>query len=177
MTNVAIDIALNKTGIAVLNEDGDFLYGKLITVTASWGYYRKLETLYQEYLDFFDKLLTESSDSVILLLEGRLKAGFRRDALASIEGARVTCVLAYKHACGKHGKKPEIHTYDPNDIKYSLAGKRNASKEEMRDKVLSSYSWLRNVEYQEDIYDAIYIMLHHMKKEKDERTTKNSKKS
>lgn len=174
---VAVDIALNKTGVALFDSKGRFQSGTLIEPTASWKYYRKLAHLYKVYLELFDRVLTESREPVILLLEGRLKAGFRRDALASIEGARVTCSLAYMHSCEKHGKAPEIVSYDPNDIKYSLAGKRSASKDEMLVKALSSYSWLANVEYQEDIYDAIYIMLHHMKKEKDERITKNSKKS
>lgn len=175
-TLFSVDVALNKTGVAVLAHTGEFLFGEVVTVPAGWEYYRKLEKLYEQYTRLFDKALTANGGPLILLVEGRLKAGWSANAMASIEGARVACALAYMHFCSSRGFKPEIHSYDPNTIKLSISGKRNANKDELRESALSSYSFLRDVEYQEDIFDAIYLALHHTK-EHNERTGRSKKKS
>lgn len=160
---VAVDIALNVSGIAVFSDEGEFISSEVIEVTASWDYYKKLAHLYSKYIEVFENLLTEGVSHVTLILEGRLKAGGFINSVASIEGARVTCFLAYSAVCETHGLKPTLHVYDPNVVKLSIAGKRSAKKDEMLTKALSSYSWLSKIEYQEDIFDAIYLMLHHKK--------------
>jgi Holliday junction resolvasome RuvABC endonuclease subunit len=159
---IGVDLALNKTGLAILGDDKEILHTQLIKVTGGWEYYRKIGYLYETYLDLFNDILTAEPSSSILALEGRLKAGWSGSTLASIEGARVACYLAYKNSCQNHEKDVNFSTHDPGKVKQFIAGKRNANKEELLAKAVSQFSWVSEVEYQEDIYDAIYIALLHM---------------
>jgi Holliday junction resolvasome RuvABC endonuclease subunit len=167
---IGVDLALNKTGLAILNRQNKVLHTELIKVKTGWEYYRKIGYLYETYLSLFDSILTAKPASSILVLEGRLRAGWSGTTLASIEGARVACYLAYKTTCNLH-EKDVIHvSYDPAEVKHFIAGKRNAKKEELLEKSVSRFSWLSDIEYQEDIYDAIYIALRHIKGVEDERS-------
>jgi Holliday junction resolvasome RuvABC endonuclease subunit len=173
---VALDCALNKTGLAILSKNEEILHTQLITVTNGWEYYRKIRYLYEVYSSIFEEVLTASPKSSILVLEGRLKAGWSGTALASIEGARITAFLAYYSILKQHEKDVSTVTYDPNGIKGFIAGKRNANKELMRESALSRFSLFNTLEYQEDIYDAIYIALYHLRGTHDTgRSTKNRK--
>lgn len=172
---ISIDIALNKSGVAVLSNLLEVEETSLITVTQSWDYYRKIAFLYDSYTDLFSRVLTASPSSHILVLEGRLKAGWRASSMASIEGARVSAYLAYHHICEKHEKKPEVFVYDPNVVKYFIAKKRSANKDEMYEKALSRFSFLKGLEYQEDEFDAIYLGLYHLLGEKNEHSRRDKK--
>lgn len=163
---IGVDLALNKTGLAILNHDAVVLHTQLILVKTGWEYYRKIGYLYEAYLDLFNAILTAKPSSSILVLEGRLRAGWSGTTLASIEGARVACYLAYKTTCKLHEKDVRSTSYDPGEVKQFIAGKRNAKKEELMEKAVSRFSWLSSIEYQEDIYDAIYIALKHIEKER-----------
>ena len=162
---IALDIALNKSGLAILNLQGEVLYTQVIKVTTGWEYYRKIGYLYEEYQSLFDTILTAKPASSILVLEGRLRAGWSGTTLASIEGARVASYLAYKSTCQRHEKDVNSTSYDPNEVKLFIAGKRAAKKDELKEKALSRFTCLADVEYQEDIYDAIYLALRHIGKE------------
>lgn len=172
---ISVDIALNKSGIAILSTDMEVLYTSLLKVTQSWDYYRKVAYLYSSYSDLFTAVLTKEPSSHILVLEGRLKAGWRASSMASIEGARVASYLAYHHICEKHETKPEIFVYDPNVVKYFVASKRSANKDEMYEAALSRFSFLKGLEYQEDEFDAIYLGLYHLLGEKHEHSRRHSK--
>lgn len=163
---IALDVALNKSGLAILNLQGEVLHTEVIKVTSGWEYYRKIGYLYEEYEKLFDSILTAEPSSSILVLEGRLKAGWSGTTLASIEGARVASYLAYYSTCQRYEKDVKSVSYDPNEVKYFIAGKRSAKKEELREKALSRFTCLSSVDYQEDIYDAIYLALRHIEKEK-----------
>ena len=159
---IALDVALNKSGLAILSTEGDVLHTELIKVTPGWKYYQKIEYLYNEYLKLFDAVLTAKPAYSILVLEGRLKAGWSGTTLASIEGARITSFLAYYSTCQRHEKDVNVISYDPNDVKHFISGKRAAKKEELKQKALSQFTCLSGVDYQEDIYDAIYLALRHI---------------
>lgn len=173
---IAIDIALNKSGLAIVNlEDETLVSTRVIEVKNHWDYYRKLSHLYSAYNQIFETLLSDKTESGILVLEGRLKAGWSASAMASIEGARVCAYLSYAHTCEKLGIKVESHVYDPNLVKHFIAHKRSAKKDEMYEKALSRFSWLSRLEYQEDEFDAIYLALYHMFGEKNEHSKRNKK--
>lgn len=172
---ISVDIALNKSGIAILSTDMEILYTSLLTVTQSWDYYRKVAYLYSYYGTLFDEVLTQRPSSHILVLEGRLKAGWRASSMASIEGARVSSYLAYHHICEKHEKKTEVFVYDPNVVKHFMASKRSANKDEMYEAALSRFSFLKGLEYQEDEFDAIYLGLYHLLGEKNEHPGRHPK--
>ena len=155
-TYIGLDIALNKTGL-VLVRDNTVLDTKIIELKSGWKYYRKLVHLYEWYSGYFSNFTNPK-----LILEGRLKAGFSGNTLASIEGARVAAYLAF-HSTLRQGEK-DVYIYSPSDVKLSIAGKRNANKEDMR-LALSSFSLTKGVPYQEDVYDAIALVIHHMRKE------------
>lgn len=156
---IGIDIALNTSGVAV--KTGDEYQTSLITVKPHWDYYRKLSHLQQEYRSLFSTLLTPERDSHILVLEGRLRAGWSANTMASIEGARVTVYLAFQDVCNDLGITPEVRVYDPNDVKKFIAGKRTANKTEMHESAVSRFSFLKDIEFQEDKFDAIYLCLYH----------------
>lgn len=171
---ISIDIALNKSGLAIVNlEDETLVSTRLIEAKSHWNYYRKLSFLYKEYTDLYESLLSDKTESAILVLEGRLRAGWSASAMASIEGARVCAYLAYSHVCDSLGIKTESHVYDPNLIKYFIAKKRSAKKDEMYEKAVSQFSWLKKLEYQEDEFDAVYLALYHMFGEKNEHPKRN----
>lgn len=174
---ISLDVALNKSGLAILNLQGEVLHTQLIKVTTGWEYYRKIGYLYDEYQRLFNSILTAGPSSSILVLEGRLKAGWSGSTLASIEGARVSSYLAYKSTCQRHEKDVNVVAYDPGEVKVFVSGKRNAKKDEMLTKALSRFTCLQVVEYQEDIYDAIYLALRHIEKGNREPASKGNKRS
>lgn len=152
-----MDIALNKTGIAVVSADREVLCVKLLITPPKLTYYEKISFLFSEYIDFFS--LYKNS---ILILEGRLQAGWSGATLASIEGARVACYLAFHYTRPKD-EKYEVVDYSPREVKKFVAGKGNASKEDLR--IMSSqFSWSNIVTYQEDIYDALFLIMYHLHK-------------
>lgn len=172
---IAIDIALNTSGVAVVDSGGQVLETRLIKVTTGWEYYRKLSHLYTTYYSLFEELLTYGNLS--LILEGRLKAGWGGNTLASIEAARITAYLAYTHVCNKHNLVSEVNVYDPNVVKHFITGNRTSKKDEMYEKSISRFSYLKDVEFQEDKFDAIYLSLYHLHgKGKDEHTKRDKKK-
>jgi Holliday junction resolvasome RuvABC endonuclease subunit len=159
---LGVDIALNTTGYAVMGYDKKIFKTGLIKTKQSLDYYGKLVFLYEEFVRLFLDLQSKNPNSITLILEGRLQGGFSGQTLASIEGARVACFLAYKHTVGKEGK---FYVYNPSEIKYHFSRKRGAKKQEMYDSVIKSYKNLQKLDFQEDIFDAIYLCLYKIETE------------
>lgn len=162
---VTLDIALNKTGMSIMTTNNSVLSTRIIKVDEKTKYYDKLSELYTIYCELFTAIFQKYKDkSLILVLEGRLKAGFSGSALASIEGARVTVYHAFKNTASKYENSVEVVTYDPNSVKYGLSGKRNADKAYMFSSVSSYFSSLSKLSsLSEDELDAIYLGLYHNK--------------
>jgi len=173
---INLDIALNKTGLSILDTKDNILYSEVVTVKSHWEYYKKLNHLYEYYLKFFDKVFNLKPKSVLLILEGRLKAGFSGNTLASIEGARTTAYRAYYIVCHKHEVDVRMKIYDPQTVKQYFSGRRNADKELMYKSALSRFSSLNTVEFQEDIYDSLYLGLYHLHASKKVTPSKRKKK-
>lgn len=160
---IGVDIALNTSGYAILDENKKLYKTGLIKTKKHWDYYDKINFLYDEFYALFQNILDKKPKSLTLILEGRLKGGFSGQTLASIEGARIASHLAYYHVFGGD-LKPSV--YNPNEVKYYFANKRGAKKDEMYDAVTQTHKSLRKLEFQEDIFDAIYLCLYHVDKEK-----------
>lgn len=145
MIYVGVDIALNKSGVVVTNEDLLILDSFLVAPDKKLPYYEKLADLHNKFFKLFTDL-SSISFTFTLLLEGRLKAGFGANTLASIEGARVAALLAYLKAMGKESP---FYVLDPNKVKYHITGNRVANKA-----MVSSIVKLPPQHHQEDVVDA-----------------------
>lgn len=156
---IGVDIALNKTGLCVMNSKGRVLKTKVVSPSRKFTYYEKLDYLYEIFLELFnDVLKSHKNKEITLAMEGRLRAGWGGNTLAALEGARVTAYHAYKEACQTNEVEVIVEMHDPNELKHQFAGKRNANKGDMKDAALK-YTSFKNIEYQEDIYDAIFLAL------------------
>lgn len=162
---IALDVALNKSGLVVMDTDKRLLHSEVIEVKTHWDYYRKLDYLYDWYRAKFDAILTQEPKSAILVLEGRLKAGFSGNTLASIEGARVTAHRAFHTTAAQYEIDVKHVIYGPQKVKKYFAGRVNADKDMMYKAATSQFSQLSKLEYQEDIFDAIYLGLYHLSEE------------
>lgn len=162
---IAVDIALNTSGYAILDNNKKLYSTGLIETKKHWDYYKKLSYLYDEFQNLFVQVLDKSPSSITLILEGRLKGGFSGQTLASIEGARVASYLAYDHTCKQYEIDVNSHVHNPNDVKYHFSKKRAAKKDLMYKAVTSQFSFLKKLKFQEDIFDAIYLALFHIEKE------------
>ena len=159
---VGVDIALNTTGFSILDETKKLYRTGLIETKKHWDYYKKIDFIYDSFVDLFNEIRKKNPKSVTLILEGRLKAGFSGQTLASIEGARVSSYLAYKHTCENYEIDVNHYVYNPNEVKYYFSKSRSASKEKMFKSVSSQFSSLKKLEFQEDIFDSIYLVLYHL---------------
>lgn len=156
---IALDIALNKSGFVVMDEKGKVLYTKVVEPNKKFKYYKKLSYLFEAFQEVFTLVLEKYPEhSVTLAMEDRLKAGWGGNTLATIEGARVTAYHAYRIACANAGKEVIMELHDPNDLKLQFTGKRNAGKMEMKS-ASERYKSFDGIEYQEDIYDSIFLAL------------------
>lgn len=164
---IAIDIALNKTGIAILSEPLTIYHTDVLRLKTSWSYYRKLDEMFDYFTEFFTEVAAQKPSNIELVLEGRLKRGFSGEALASIEGARVTTYRAFNLTLKNYEKydEKEVAVYSPDVVKSFFTGRGNASKDAMYGAANSLFSSLKKIEFQEDIYDAIYLGVYHLKKD------------
>jgi Holliday junction resolvasome RuvABC endonuclease subunit len=158
---VAIDIALNTSGVAVMGYNEEVYSTFLIKSTLSWRYYKKLDYLYEIFSEVFLKIANENPKSVILVLEDRLKAGFSGATLASIEGARVTSYHAFIHTFKASHIKTSVVLYDPGTVKKYFSGSRNAKKETVLKSASEKYPFLKKYK-QEDVLDALYLGLYYV---------------
>lgn len=160
---IGIDIALNKTGIAIMTPKLKILHTSTFTVKTSLPYLEKLDQIHLHFTAFFEEVLKSKPASVDLVLEGRLARGFSGSTLASIEGARVTAYHAFNLTLQRcePGEKPRVFIYSPGIVKSFFTGKANASKSEVLKSAYSRFSSLEKIKFQEDIFDAIYLCLFH----------------
>ena len=172
---IALDIALNKTGIAI-TADGKRFKTMTLEPKKSWKYFKKIAFLSDEFDKMFETHLTFGEEP-LLIMEGRLKAGWSGATLASIEGARVTAYLSYLRCCERLGLKPNFVVYPPDEVKYSLSGNRTSGKEAMYEAAISRFSFLKRLEYQEDEFDAMYLVLHHDSLVRKDKNVKSSRKN
>jgi len=159
---IGIDIALNTSGYAILDKNKKIISTGLIETKKHWGYYKKISFINDKFKELFEEITKKQPNSVTLILEGRLKGGFSGQTLASIEGARVSCYLAFQEITEGF---LEPFVYNPNEVKYHFSRKRGATKEEMKKSVSKKYRKMHSLPYQEDIFDAIYLCLYHLEKE------------
>lgn len=161
---VAVDIALNKTGIAVMTDEMSVLYGDVLEINQKLEYYEKIARIFSHFSAMFDLIYSFKPQSVALVLEGRLKRGFSPQVLASIEGARIAAYLAFHltHEKYEGNENGSVSTYSPDIVKKFFTGKANATKNEMLKSASSRISSIGKIRFQEDIYDAIYLGIYHI---------------
>jgi Holliday junction resolvasome RuvABC endonuclease subunit len=157
----AIDIALNTSGVAIMDYHKKIYATFLVRVTVSKKYYQKLDYLYDNFIEIFTEILKEQPKSVTLILEDRLKAGFSGSTLASIEGSRVTSYHAFRQVFKSSQIETSVVLYDPGTIKKYFTGKRSAKKETVLKSAVEKNPFLKRYK-QEDILDAIYLGLYHV---------------
>lgn len=158
---IAIDIALHTSGVVIMGYNKEVYSTFLVKSTPSWKYYRKLEHLYETFVDVFKNVLEHRPSEVTLILEDRLKAGFSGATLASIEGSRVTCYHAFSHIFKPSQIPINVVLYDPGIIKKHFTGKRGARKEAVFKSAVEKNSFIKKYK-QDDILDAIYLGLYHV---------------
>lgn len=161
---IAVDIALNTSGYVVMGMDKKLHASGLIESKKHWDYYRKVEYLYKEFYTLFEFIYAKQPKTLTLILEGRLKGGFSGQTLASIEGARIAAYLAYNHMCKLHEIDVNSFVYNPNEVKYHFTKRRGAKKDQMFKAATSRFSSLSKIEFQEDIFDAIYLGIYHLER-------------
>lgn len=165
---VSVDIAVNKSGIAILDSASRIIHTEVLSLKASWDYYRKLSEILSFFTDYFNRVLDYGPKKIDLVLEGRLKRGFSGETLASIEGARVSVYHAFHLTVHSHEKHKEslVAVYTPDLVKEYFTGRGNASKSAMYSAATTKYSSLKKVKFQEDIFDAIYLGVYHLASDK-----------
>jgi Holliday junction resolvasome RuvABC endonuclease subunit len=158
---IAIDIALNTSGVAIMDY-GSYVYSTfLVKSIPSKKYYQKLDYLYDTFIEVFTEIENKKPNSVTLILEDRLKAGFSGATLASIEGSRVTSYHAFRQVFKSSQAETNVVLYDPGTIKKHFTGKKTAKKETVLKSALEKNPFLKRYN-QEDILDAIYLGLYHV---------------
>lgn len=158
---VSIDIALNLTGVAIMDFDKQVYSTFTVESTRSWNYYKKLDFLFKKYKTLFSNILNKKPKSVTLILEDRLKAGWSGSTLASIEGARVTCYHAFMQEFESSQIKTDVVLYNPGLIKKHFTNKQAAKKEEVYKSATKTNTFIKKYR-QEDILDAIYLGVYHI---------------
>ena len=158
---ISIDIALNLSGIAIMDYDKQVYSTFTIESTRSWSYYKKLDFLFKTYNNLFTNISNKKPKSVTLVLEDRLKAGWSGSTLASIEGARVTCYHAFVQTMKNAGIKTNIFLYNPGLIKKHFTNKRAAKKDVVYKSAIQTNAFIKNYR-QEDILDALYLGVYHI---------------
>jgi Holliday junction resolvasome RuvABC endonuclease subunit len=158
---IAIDIALNTSGVAVMDPRKEVYATFLVKSTPSWKYYQKLDYLYENFIQVFSEILEAKPKSIVLILEDRLKAGFSGATLASIEGSRVTSYHAFRQIFKASQIPTSVVLYDPGTIKKYFTGKRGAKKDAVFKSAVEKNPFLKRYK-QEDILDAIYLALYHV---------------
>lgn len=162
---VAVDIALNKTGVAIM-DFSKYVYSTfLISNTISRPYYEKLDNIYDTFFSEFFNVRHEEPKSVILVLEDRLRAGFSGAALASIEGSRVSSYHAFRQAFMGSQTETGVVFYDPGSVKKHFTGVKTSKKDIVFKSVQEKNPFIKKYK-QEDILDAIYLALYHIALEK-----------
>lgn len=158
---IGIDIALNTSGFCIMSPEGKVYYTQIIDMKKSLNYYEKLNGIYDKLINIFSTILEKNPRSVTLILEGRLKAGWSGSTLASIEGARVSSYHAFRQVFKASKIKNRFFVYEPGIIKKHFTGKRAAKKDIMLKSVGQKHPFVRRYK-QEDILDAIYLVLYHI---------------
>lgn len=158
---VSLDIALNTTGVVIMDYNKYVYSSFLVEVNKSSQYYKKLDQLYATYHNIFSKIVEKEPKSIDLVLEDRLKAGWSGSTLASIEGARVTSYHAFRQAIKGSGKRTSVTLYNPGIIKKYFTNSRAAKKEVVYKSAIEKHKFLKKYD-QEDILDAIYLALYHI---------------
>jgi Holliday junction resolvasome RuvABC endonuclease subunit len=158
---IAIDIALNTSGVAVMGFRKEIYATFLVKSKTSWKYYQKLDYLYENFFQVFSEVLEKKPKSITLILEDRLRAGFSGSTLASIEGSRVTSYHAFRQVFKASQIVNSVVLYDPGTIKKYFTGKRGAKKETVLKSASEKNPFLKRYK-QEDILDAIYLGLYHI---------------
>lgn len=161
---IGVDIALNKTGIVIMSQKMKIVYTHTLVLKQNLTYLAKLDEILTYFREFFEEVFEQKPASVQLVLEGRLTRGFSGSTLASIEGARVTTYHAFHLTLQKcvPGEKPNVFIYSPGVVKQFFTGKTTANKSEMLKSAYSRFSSLEKIEFQEDVFDAIYLGLFHI---------------
>jgi Holliday junction resolvasome RuvABC endonuclease subunit len=157
----AIDIALNTSGVAIMDCHRKIYATFLVKAVVSKKYYPKLDYLYDTFIEIFTEVENEKPKSITLILEDRLKAGFSGSTLASIEGSRVTSYHAFRQVFKSSQIETSVVLYDPGTVKKYFTGKRTAKKETVLKSALEKNPFLKRYK-QEDILDAIYLGLYHV---------------
>jgi Holliday junction resolvasome RuvABC endonuclease subunit len=158
---ICVDIALNKSGVAVMDNEKNVYATLLLNVIKSKSYYSKLDEIYQMFTSVFDEILNNNPDAVTLILEDRLKHGWSGATLASIEGARVTAYHAFRHSCKSSQISSEVVLYDPGIIKKHFTGKKTSQKSDVKKSAEQKNPIIKKYD-QEDVLDAIYLGLYHV---------------
>jgi len=158
---IAIDIALNTSGVAIMDYHKQIYATFLVKSVVSKKYYHKLDYIYDTFFEVFKEISVENPKSITLILEDRLKAGFSGATLASIEGSRVTSYHAFRQVFKSSQVETDVVLYDPGIIKKHFTGKRAAKKETVLKSALENNPFLKRYK-QEDILDAIYLGLYHV---------------
>lgn len=158
---IAVDIALNLSGVAILDFNKQVYSTFTVESTRSWNYYKKLDYIMKTFNSTFTKIKDKSPKSITLILEDRLKAGWSGSTLASIEGARVTCYHSFVQTFEGSQIKTSVILYNPGLIKKHFTNKRAAKKEEVYKSATQENPFIKKYS-QEDILDAIYLGVYHI---------------
>jgi len=158
---IAIDIALNTSGVAIMDFRKEVYSTFLVKSTLSWKYYKKLDYLYDNFIEVFSEIRDLEPKSIVLILEDRLKAGFSGATLASIEGSRITSYHAFRQVFKSSQIPISVVLYDPGTIKKHFTGKRGAKKDKVFKSASEKNPFVKRYK-QDDILDAIYLALYHV---------------
>ncbi len=157
---LGVDIALRKSGLALLDGDDKLVYHDIITVPAKVDYTEAVLEIYEKVTAAYTFIENKfSPENLTTVMED--VAGFVHiKAALAIHAARTAAVLAYHHS---HTSNRSIVYYTPNAVKYWLANKRGAKKEELQSAIASRFPQYNYASLGEDEIDALALVLYHTK--------------
>lgn len=156
----AVDIALRKSGLLLLDPTGSILYHKVLVVKPKVAYTEAVLQIYDDISETYSFIQKQYAPSHLTTVMEDVAGFVHVKAALAIHAARTAAVLAYHHS---HIPHKEITYYTPNVVKHWLAGKRGAKKDELLAGLKLQFPQYNYSTLQEDEIDALALGLFHRK--------------
>lgn len=155
---LAIDIALRKTGVILLDDNQKIKFKDTLVIPPKIPQWAAINQIYS----YFKLLSVSLPEGTSFVIEDVLSVVSVKTALA-IHSARTAATLAIQHSCNQ----PNISYYSPNDVKLRYGGKRGAKKEELLSGLKKEFPQYGYTNLTEDEIDALGLALYHRYRQQD----------
>lgn len=156
----AVDIALRKSGLLLLDPASNILYHKILVVKPKVEYTEAMLQIYDDISETYNYIQKQYSPEHLSTVMEDVAGFVHVKAALAIHAARTAAVLAFHHS---HTPHKDITYYTPNVVKHWLAGKRGAKKDELLAGLKIQFPQYNYSTLKEDEIDALALGLFHIK--------------